>query len=65
VRAHLRRTGLHLLTCAESLVLRRDRSFLYSNSLSGTIPASLGSLTRLFSLCVRAGAALVCTFYMS
>jgi hypothetical protein len=41
-------------------LLCRTRSYLSSNSLSGTIPASLGSLTSLVSLCVRAGAALGC-----
>jgi len=37
--------------------LRRVRSNLYSNSLSGTIPSSLGSLTSLQYLCVSARAA--------
>jgi len=37
--------------------MRRTRSDLSSNSLSGTIPASLGSLMILRVLCVRAGAA--------
>jgi hypothetical protein len=38
-------------------VLRRARSYLYSNSLSGIIPASLGSLSNLFDLCERTCAA--------
>jgi len=40
--------------------MRRTRSDLSSNSLSGIIPASLGSLTSLHNLCVRAGAVLGC-----
>jgi len=45
---------------APDLSLRRTRSGLSSNSLSGTIPAWLGSLTSLVELCVRAGAVLGC-----
>ena len=54
MRARWRRAGLQRLTRS----LRRTRRILNSNSLSGTIPASLGSLTSLGDLCVRAGAAL-------
>jgi len=37
--------------------LRRERSDLDTNSLSGTIPSTLGSLTSLQFLCVSARAA--------
>ena len=54
MRSRWRRAGLRRLTRS----LRRARRDLGTNSLSGTIPASLGSLTSLGDLCVRAGAAL-------
>ena len=43
---------LRQLTCS----LRHICSYLSDNSLSGTIPASLGNLTSLAVLCVRADA---------
>ena len=57
MRARWRRAGPQRLTRS----LRHARRRLDGNSLSGTIPASLGSLTSLGDLCVRAGAALGCS----
>ena len=40
--------------CAQLRLAHRIRSYLGPNLLSGTIPASLGNLTGLMSLCVPA-----------
>ena len=56
MRARWSRAWLRQLTCS----LHYARSDLFNNSLSGTIPASLGNLTSLMYLCVRADAAPGC-----
>jgi len=50
-------SGLLVMRRLTRLALRRARSWLSVNSLSGTIPSSLGSLTSLRELCVNARAA--------